>query len=69
VEYAAKPLRSASSRAADLLLQILNLARQCGLCLAQPLSRSPVVLFFADRQEVSQVSQFHIDTLQALVQS
>ena len=53
----------------DLLLQILSLARQCGLRHAQPLSRAPVVLLFADRQEISQVPQFHINTLQVLIQS
>jgi hypothetical protein len=48
---------------AQLLLQILNLARKRRLSDTQPARSAPVMLIFADCNEVSEMPQFHSDTL------
>ena len=50
----------------NLLLQILNLAREGRLSHAQPLCGAPVMLLLADGHKISQMPQFHTDTLSLL---
>ena len=52
---------------ADFFFQILNLARKRWLGDAQPARRAPVMLLLADRHKISQMPQFHPDTLSRLV--
>jgi hypothetical protein len=52
---------------ADFLFQILNLARKRWLGDAQSARRAPVMLLLADRHKISQMPQFHSDTLSRLV--
>ena len=52
---------------AYFLFQILNLAGQRWLRDTQPPRRTPVMLFLTDRHEISQMPQFHSDTLPRLV--
>jgi hypothetical protein len=52
---------------ANLRFQILNLSGECRLRDAKPLRAAPVMLLLPYRHEVAQVSQFHSDTLRALV--
>jgi hypothetical protein len=46
----------------DLVFQVLDLARECGLRDAQSLGGTPVVLFFTNGDKISQVSKFHSNT-------
>ncbi len=48
---------------AYFLFQVLYLARKSGLGDAKPLGSATVMLLFADGYEISQMSQFHINTL------
>jgi hypothetical protein len=48
-------------------LQVLNLAGKGGLCHAQPACCTPVMLLVPDGQEISQMPQFHVDTLSRLI--
>ena len=52
---------------ADFFFQILNLARKRWLGDAQSARRAPVMLLLADRRKISQMPQFHFDTLWLLV--
>jgi hypothetical protein len=48
---------------AEFILQILNLPGKRGLSHVQLAPGAPVMLLFADRNEISQMPQFHSDTL------
>ena len=48
---------------AQLGFQILNLGGQSRLGDVQPLRRAPIVFFFADRHEISEMPKFHTDIL------
>ena len=52
---------------ANLLFQILNLARKSRLGHAKPLRGPIVMLLLSNGHEVSQMSQFHFDTVPLLV--
>jgi hypothetical protein len=52
---------------ANLLFQILNLSGECRLGYAKPLCAAPVMLLLSDCHEVAQMSQFHSDSLSALI--
>jgi hypothetical protein len=51
----------------NFLLQILDLARERGLSNAQASGCPPVMLFLADSYEISEMPQFHTDTLSVSV--
>jgi aryl-alcohol dehydrogenase-like predicted oxidoreductase len=51
----------------NFLLQILDLARERGLSQAQASRCPPIMLFLADSYEISEMPQFHTDTLSASV--
>jgi hypothetical protein len=51
----------------DLTFEVLNLSRERRLRHAQALRSPAEVLFFADGDEVSEMAQFHFDTLPRLV--
>jgi hypothetical protein len=42
---------------------VVDLARKSGLGNTKPLSCAAVMLFFADSYEISQMTQFHFNTL------
>jgi hypothetical protein len=52
---------------ANLLPQILNLSGECRLGDTQSLRAAPVMLLLPDGHEVAQMSQFHSDSLSALI--
>jgi hypothetical protein len=51
----------------NLLFQILNLTRKGRLSHAKPLRGSIVMFLLSNGHEVSQMSQFHFDTVSLLV--
>ena len=51
----------------DFVFQILNLTGKGGLNDAKTLGGASVMLFLANGHEISQMSQFHIDTVSVLV--
>ena len=51
----------------DLSFEILNLSRERGLRHSQALRGPAEVFFLTDRDEVSEMAQFHFDTLPRLV--
>jgi hypothetical protein len=52
---------------AEFFFEILDLPGEGRLSHAQSARGAPVMLFLANRHEVSQVSQFHTDSLSRLV--
>ena len=61
------PRKSVEQFEANLLLQILNLSGECRLGYAKPLRAAPVMLLLSNCHEVAQMSQFHSDSLSALI--
>ncbi|HZI49913.1 MAG TPA: hypothetical protein VFD75_19090 [Pyrinomonadaceae bacterium] len=51
----------------NFLLQILDLARERGLSQAQASRCPPIMFLLADSYEISEMSQFHTDTLSVSV--
>ena len=51
----------------DLTFEILNLSRECWLSHSQALRGAPEMFLFANRHEVSKMTQLHSDTVARLV--
>jgi hypothetical protein len=61
------PRKAVEQFEAYLPLQILDLSGECRLGDAKPFRAAPVMLLLSDCHEVAQMSQFHSDSLSALV--